>query len=61
MDIVVGKEAAQTPSRFNDFSSIPLATKRGGAHYCRYNVKKYYVPVTSTQTSKQAVLPGLIN
>ena len=29
--MVVGKEAAQTPSRFNVFSSMPEATIRGGA------------------------------
>ena len=28
--IVVGREAAHTPSRFNVFSSIPDATTRGG-------------------------------
>lgn len=33
MPIVVGRDAAQTPSRFNVFSSIPEATTRGGAHY----------------------------
>ena len=32
-DIVVGNEAAQTPSRFSVLSSIPLATSKGGAHY----------------------------
>lgn len=30
--IVVGKLAAQTPSFFSDFSSIPEATNNGGAH-----------------------------
>lgn len=30
--IVVGKEAAQTPSLFKVFSSIPDATTKGGAH-----------------------------
>lgn len=29
--MVVGNEAAQTPSRFNDFSS-PATTTKGGAH-----------------------------
>ena len=32
MPIVVGKEAAQTPSLFKVFSSIPDATTNGGAH-----------------------------
>jgi hypothetical protein len=31
--MVVGREAAQTPSLFNVFSLIPLATINGGAHY----------------------------
>jgi hypothetical protein len=31
--IVVGREAAHTPSRFNVLSSIPLATISGGAHW----------------------------
>ena len=31
--MVVGREAAQTPSLFKVFSSIPLATNRGGAHW----------------------------
>jgi hypothetical protein len=31
--IVVGNEAAQTPSRFNVFSSIFSATTNGGAHF----------------------------
>ena len=30
--MVVGREAAHTPSRFNVFSSIPDATTSGGAH-----------------------------
>ena len=30
--IVVGKLAAHTPSRFNVFSSVFVATTRGGAH-----------------------------
>lgn len=30
--MVVGKDAAQTPSRFNVFSSVPSATTSGGAH-----------------------------
>lgn len=30
--IVVGSDAAHTPSRFKLFSSIPEATTRGGAH-----------------------------
>jgi len=32
MPIVVGKLAAQTPSFFSVFSSIPEATMSGGAH-----------------------------
>ena len=31
--IVVGNEAAQTPSRFNVFSSMFSATTNGGAHF----------------------------
>ena len=30
--MVVGREAAHTPSRFSVFSSIPDATTSGGAH-----------------------------
>ena len=30
--IVVGRLAAQTPSRFNVFSSVFVATTNGGAH-----------------------------
>ncbi len=30
--IVVGREAAHTPSRFSVFSLIPVATIKGGAH-----------------------------
>ena len=32
MPIVVGRLAAQTPSRFKVFSSVFVATTRGGAH-----------------------------
>eukprot|EP00966_Prymnesium_polylepis_P283227 6544288-Prymnesium_polylepis.2 len=32
MPMVVGSDAAQTPSRFKVFSSIPDATMSGGAH-----------------------------
>jgi len=32
MAIVVGSEAAQTPSRFKVFSEVPVATIKGGAH-----------------------------
>mmetsp|Transcript_13556 Transcript_13556/g.50754 ORF Transcript_13556/g.50754 Transcript_13556/m.50754 type:complete len:204 (+) Transcript_13556:190-801(+) len=32
MPIVVGSDAAHTPSRFSVFSSIPLATTSGGTH-----------------------------
>ena len=31
--IVVGREAAHTPSLLSVFSSMPLATTRGGAHW----------------------------
>ena len=33
MPIVVGRLAAHTPSRFRVFSSVPVATTRGGAHW----------------------------
>ena len=33
--MVVGSDAAHTPSFFNVFSSIPDATTSGGAHYKR--------------------------
>ena len=39
--IVVGRLAAQTPSRFRVFSSIFAATTSGGAHYVKKNERKY--------------------
>ena len=39
--IVVGRLAAQTPSRFRVFSSIFAATTSGGAHYMKKNKRKY--------------------
>ena len=47
--MVVGKDAAHTPSRFNVLSSIFSATTRGGAHYQNkeYLIKNSY----STNTS----------
>jgi hypothetical protein len=66
--IVVGNDAAHTPSRFNVDSLIPLATIMGGAHYHHINhtvtcqrcarVKTTY---SYENTSKQAVRPGSKN
>lgn len=39
--IVVGRLAAQTPSRFRVFSSIFAATTSGGAHYMKKNKRKH--------------------
>jgi hypothetical protein len=58
---VVGRLAAQTPSRFRVFSSIFAATTRGGAHYMKKHRRKQFQKKREKYNMLQAVfhhMPG---